>query len=216
MKTTLIHYHDNRMILVSDEEIKEGEYYLDELNQVNKSFKNNAGFYKDCRKVIAKDNSEIDLSQKVSDFLGIVDVEKLIKDCVINQVLKSGESEKYAEYMWTIFWGGMDTSFEKGINDAFQKAQELNKKLFTLEDMKEAIAESWNTCEDNEDDSETFSACMRRILKSLQSPKEYEVTCELDERLTLDDSTYTEPTINKNYMLPKITNGKRKVLTINK
>jgi hypothetical protein len=63
----------------------------------------------------------------------------------------------------------------------FNKAMELNKnKLFTLDDMREAIAESWNSCEDNED-GETFTQCFNRIIQSLQQPKEIEVEIVMDK-----------------------------------
>jgi hypothetical protein len=39
--------------IISDEEIKAGDFYIDELNQFKwRAFKNNAGFYKDCKKII--------------------------------------------------------------------------------------------------------------------------------------------------------------------
>lgn len=41
------------LYILSDEEIKEGDYYLDEHNNIGKAFKNNAGFYRNCKKIIA-------------------------------------------------------------------------------------------------------------------------------------------------------------------
>jgi hypothetical protein len=43
----------------------------------------------------------------------------------------------------------------------------LGDKKFSEHQLKEAIAESWNSCEDNED-NETFTQVFKRIMQSLQ------------------------------------------------
>lgn len=48
-----------------------------------------------------------------------------------------------------------------------QKGNLLLPKTYTEENMREAICEAWNSCEDNEDD-EPFTEVFNRILKSLK------------------------------------------------
>jgi len=99
--------------------------------------------------VLSKENCD--------EIFGVVDVEKLAND-----YFKSTNEN-------AVLWRRID--FKVGFN----KAMELNKdKVFTLEDMREAIAEAWNSCEDNEDE-ETFTQCFNRIIQSLQQPTEIEV-----------------------------------------
>lgn len=43
-------------------------------------------------------------------------------------------------------------------------------KIYSEDDMREAIAEAWNSCEDNEN-NETFTQVFNRILQSLKQPK---------------------------------------------
>ena len=50
---------------VNDDDVNRDCYYLDELNQLGRAFKNNAGFYKNCKKVIATNNPNIDLPQVI-------------------------------------------------------------------------------------------------------------------------------------------------------
>lgn len=74
------------------------------------------------------------------------DVEKLAKDWYEKAKLNSSHIAD-------------PSSFKQGYKQA------KSESMFSLEDMREAIADSWSSCED---DSETFTDCMRRIIKSLK------------------------------------------------
>ena len=50
----------------------------------------------------------------------------------------------------------------------YYKESTPTQKLYTVEQLREAIAEAWNTCEDNED-GETFSQCYNRIMSGYES-----------------------------------------------
>lgn len=177
MKTTLIHYPaDNRMILVSDED----EFILADNYDTN--------------------TPTIDLSLEVSDFLGIVDVEKLAKDYTDGYVLRNHEL------------------IEDAVKFGFQKAQELNKKLFTLEDMISFSEWSMRNYKGYTGTKVLFSNKFKNshevftvneildIWKDIsKSPKEYEVETDT-EYIVGDNSTDIEQ--------PKITNNKIKVITI--
>jgi hypothetical protein len=101
--------------------------------------------------------------QNCDEIFGAIDVEKLAEE----EIPYSSSTTLNVQRMRFIH--------------GFNKAMELNKnKLFTLDDMREAIAESWNSCEDNED-GETFTQCFNRIIQSLQQPKEIEVEIVMDK-----------------------------------
>ncbi len=46
-------------------------------------------------------------------------------------------------------------------------------KVYSEDDLREAIAEAWNSCEDNED-NETFTQVFNRIIQSIKQPKTIE------------------------------------------
>lgn len=159
MKTTLIHHPNNRLILVSDED----EFILADNYDAN--------------------TPTIDLSQEVSDFLGIVDVDLLVDLEIIERKITFGSDALLKLFKMDWIAG-------------FQKAQELNKKLFTEEDMLRIFELSETT---------SFEKGIE-IIKS--QPKEYEVEIEME------DFSNAGVTMTKEF--PKITNNKIKVLTIKK
>lgn len=65
----------------------------------------------------------------------------------------------------------------------YNKAKETYK--FTEEDIREAICEAWNSCEDNEDE-ETFTQVFNRIIQSLTKK---ELWVETEEKIALDGHT---------------------------
>jgi hypothetical protein len=145
----------------------------------------------DCMKVIAQQH-QINfsaLSEEEQKEIGWYDVEKLAYDYAYSVQ----SAPKY---------GNTIIAFESG----FRKAVELlSDRRFTLEDMREAIAESWNSCEDNEDE-ETFTQVFNRIIQSI-SQQSWEVEIEMEYDLESIDSS-------KQVTKPKLTNGKIKIKKI--
>jgi hypothetical protein len=107
-------------------------------------------------------------------------------------------------------------SYGEGIEIGFLKAQELlSDRRFTLEDMRKAIAESWNSCEDNEDD-ETFTQVFNRIIQFLSQPKSWEIEVEMEYQ-DMMGMWVSKPTILEHLdrpSRPKFTNEKIKILKI--
>ena len=52
----------------------------------------------------------------------------------------------------------------------YNKGHKAATKIYSEKDLREAIAEAWNSCEDNED-NETFTQVFDRIIQSLKQPK---------------------------------------------
>lgn len=166
MRTKLITFNDGREpIVVSDEKIGYSERYIDEVFNIGTAAKNNAGFYKNCKKIIAQGFSQIDFKEGLESKFGVVDVKKLADDWWKN----NPKNKDYA--LW---------EQRNGFIEGFKVAQELNTKKFSEEDMREAIAESWNSCEDNENE-ETFTQCFNRIIQSLLKPYQvFDVEVEME------------------------------------
>jgi hypothetical protein len=71
-------------------------------------------------------------------------------------------------------------SFKSGFN----KAMELNKdKVFTLEDMNNAMNRVWDWCEDEKDtDCSSMTELREKHIQFIQQPTEIEVTFNPDEK----------------------------------
>lgn len=132
MKTKLIIINDNP-IIVSDEEIKDGECCINIQNGVNE---NNIHYAikedcntdaTNCHKIIAGlDNlPEIDFNGLEEEF-GIVDVENMV-----NKI----DTPDHLDYF----------SFDRGFINGFKTAQSLNEKKYSLEEMKEAMLFAFDT-----------------------------------------------------------------------
>lgn len=64
---------------------------------------------------------------------------------------------------------------KQGYLAGFKAHQELTKdKLFTVEQLNEAVAEAWNSSENNED-NETYTQVYKRIIQSLLPKTEWDV-----------------------------------------
>jgi hypothetical protein len=96
-------------------------------------------------------------------------------------------SEEYAKRIGWFDYSAFSNSVTNQVEDVhikallvaamrvtYLKALELTDRRFTEEDMREAIAEAWNSCEDNEDE-ETFTQALNRIVQSLSQHKSWEV-----------------------------------------
>lgn len=205
----------NTPIIVSDEEIKEGSKYLDELFQISIAFKNRAGFYKDSKKIIAglPELPSIDFNE-FEEQLGIVDVEKLIptKYCIPHKHYIS-EDDK-------ICYGA-------GFIDGFQAAQKLNEKKFSLEDM----ANLWQFIVDGAKQlmlsGITEVSSFEDYIKSLQQPKVFNIEVEMEavrmecneSRCIIPCACYHQgkPTLcesGNTIWEPKITNNRIKITKI--
>jgi hypothetical protein len=119
--------------------------------------------------------------QNCDEIFGVVDVDKLAEENTEEFI----EVFDYNDGRGNICRFNNSHQVQESYIKGFNKAMELNKdKLFTLDNIKEAIAESWNSCEDNED-GETFTQCFNRIIKSLQQPTEIEVEIEMEDIIQL-------------------------------
>lgn len=171
MKTKLI-MHDTP-IIVSNEEIKKGVWYYDELDNTLRQLTFNP--LTDLRgsriKIIAgiEGLPSIDWNGLEEEF-GWVDVEKIAKEL---------DKTKYRnfrrEYTLKETYEGIEDGFIAG----FKKAQSLNEKKFSLEDMKKC----WNTggLWQNEEGDISFE----QYIQSLQQPKVFDIEVEM-----LSDSPY--------------------------
>lgn len=202
METFTIIKLKDKYLLLSDKEIKESDWYFDSTDKegLYPVYQRSQApkFYSGCKKIIAgiPELPSIDfslLSEEDYKTIGYIDVEKLAYE-----YYTSNEHYRAADAF----------HFSNG----FKKAQSLNDKMFSLEDMREAIAEAWNSCEDNEN-GETFTQCFNRIIQSLQQ-NVWDVEVEME--FVEDPSDYNSnpqkllPSIFK----PKITNNSIKVLRI--
>jgi hypothetical protein len=162
-----LHKLQEGFIVTSDEDIQIGEKYIDDINSIRSSITGEGEYWRarnNYKKVIAQ-HDQIDfsiLSEEEQKEIGWFDVEKLAYSFTDEE--RKNESD------------GVKLSFAfSGFIVGFQKAQELlSDRRFTLEDMREAIVESWNSCEDNEND-ETFTQVFNRIIQSLSQPKSWKV-----------------------------------------
>lgn len=173
MKTKLI-IHDNNPIIVSDEEIKEGDwfnrkgkYYVLRFDPGNSEYWTVSGkkvYASSSQKIIAGlDNlPEIDFNGSEEDF-GWVDVEKFAK-------------EKY-EYFSKNLPRTIITPKDKieGFIDGFKKAQSLNEKKFTLDDLRNAFRAGRNNGENKTELN------VNDFIQSLQQPKSWNVKVEMNK-----------------------------------
>lgn len=176
---------NNQNVIVSDENIKEGDLTLPPSNIIvrygGQKYKGDEPL-KCWRKVIAQSH-QIDWNGLESEF-GYVDVEKLIK----------------SEYPVD------EISFKRG----FKKAQELNDKKFSLEDMREAFqlgqeqkhAEDWSY--KHPQYRKIADVTFKQFIDSMSQPKVFNIEVEIESDMESLDSS-------KIVMRPKITDGKIKI-----
>jgi len=227
MKTQLIKFEDHN-IIVSDEEIKEGDYYLDRLGQIQeceyikdnilngpnqtvkakgvkgfnafssqpKDIFGNSEFRKE-RKIIASDgNPEHNLpSINYNGFeekFGAVNIEKLARDYALNNFRIEDEEEH-------------NDAINSLINFC-KKAQSLNDKKFSLEDMREAMKYA-----------SSHLSSMNGINKHLdyitQQPKVFDIEVEMEAVGTSVAQGFNMENISSDFKLvPKIKNNQIKII----
>ena len=179
-------------IIVSDEEIKEGSKYLDELFQISIAFKNRAGFYKDSKKIIAglPELPSIDFN-RFEEQLGIVDVEKLsIEHCKPDYDKFGGELEYVERQYWI---------------RGFQAAQKLNEKKFSLEDIKRLQQAILCNHKDAIMDDEYG-------VNFLSQPKVFDIEVEMEAKSR--ERKYSDNSWVDSDYIPKITNNRIKITKI--
>ncbi len=142
----------------------------------------------DGDKMIASSDSDFQTDYEVmklskencNEIFGVVDINKWANEKVDNRF---NETDGYHKFVYV-----------DGIVDGFNKAMELNKdKLFTLEDMRKAIAFGWDYEGLTKDEmlerynfnleyNNSYSEDTDKFIQSLQQPTEIEV--EIEQVLT--------------------------------
>ncbi len=208
-------------IIVSDEEIKAGEWcYCNEggFYKANNAIKPNETY----KKVIAGVNSFLQspmdfsaLSEEDCSRIGFVDVGKLALETYRDNPNDLRDADY--KYMTDLNAPRKRRAFVRG----FQAAQKLNEKKFSLEDM----ANLWQFIVDGAKQlmlsGTTEVSSFNDYVKSLQQPKVFDIEVEMEEVVRLmsadivekenwvkvEDSKYT-------YHRPKITNNRIKITKI--
>lgn len=165
---------NNSLILVSDETPEKDDNYIDEVGNIGKAFKS-ANMYKDCRKVLSQ--SPI-LSKEVADEISWIDVEELA-DVSIYKWLESKEYqteyEETGEYKM-YFSVDMPKILNDFIKDfSFQKAQKLNQKKYSEEDLRKAF-DLGGYC--GVDFTKKPDVELERLIISLSQPQQWQVEAE--------------------------------------
>ncbi len=197
MKTQFIKLEDCS-IIVSDEDIKKDDLCYDS-EHVNIYQALCDDFIKGGRdkKIIASTNPEHNLPSidynGLEEKLGIIDVEKLAED-----------------YSGSFYH---QDSFKEGFN----KAQELNDKKFSLEEMIEAIEYAHNSGRRLElnavENNFSLADYKQKLIQSLQQPTPIEIEVEMGQG-TEYIHTYPDSHIVPNgscKLIPRITNNKIKI-----
>lgn len=202
-------------IIVSDEKIKVGDsvwenvemtsdeiFVVNEINSITGIGRDDKGtpFVIDsCQKIVAQSH-QIDWNG-LEDQFGYVDVKKSIKQLAY---LKKKEEqkdnpnfEKYWDTWWGLSWGWMDTDFKNSILETFKKAQELNNKKFSLEDMRKAMLFASSSL--------VSVKGVDNYLNSLPKHKAFDIEVEME---SVPDSPFVG---GYHAVRPKVTDGKVKI-----
>lgn len=181
--THSIHQIGKDIIVCSDEEINCRDYYIDDTNAVRQAVTDDITYWQARRDYIKIISSNCGIGLPLTN-----SVENL------NQLFEEFESEHEANEMFPIIDSYPSLSigikhdrscFVHGYKRCLGKN---NHKIYTIEQMREAIAEAYNSCEDNEE-GEPFTLIMKRILSYYQPPiHEGKVLCEI----TNDSITVTK------------------------
>jgi hypothetical protein len=155
---------DNSLILVSDEEIKEGEPFYDfQLNVV--AWKTNTGITHLTDKKVLSQSPK--LSKEVADEIGWIDVEEMANEkykyCNKDNLDKITEDEIH--------------NYKNGVKQGFQKAQELNQKKYSEEDLVKAMDKAREEIK-NSVGNIHYSFDYNTIIQSLSQPQQYSVEAQ--------------------------------------
>ena len=160
-------------IVVSDEEIKEGDFFLGYSLIGGKPYISEASYIKaakkDRGKIIAGTEGlpKLDLSL-ISEETGWVDVE--------------AESMKYFDKMMSEGRGfELTHGWKKRFIEIFKAAQSLNEKKYSEEDMMLC----WDSAQSWREDKNTWE----KFIQSISKPKEYNVELEMEDKIALDGHT---------------------------
>lgn len=219
MKTKLIILEQGN-IIVSDEEIKEGDWYF--LNTTGMKIASPTGVYRqsgkevtcklnnlscNIQKVIASDNPEHNLPKvdyshpiekdgvikTIGECLSIIDVEKLARSYAkIHPTKDIDEEERYFN---------SNCKYYDAFKEGFKKAQSLNDKKFSLEDIFKIL--------DLHTDDAPISYLKSELSKSLQQPKVFDVEIKMERTRYPKDDDGWEDIYN-----PKITNNSIKITKV--
>ena len=181
----LIKISDTHYIIADNSEIKEGDFYWTPIKR---------SIEQCVRKLLIIKNGQNDVKQfKIThstqpELLGkgwmksvlpllLSEVEEAINGYNVEKMSEEYKNKKGSIPTTTL----EDEIFKLGYKDGFKAHQELVKdKLFTVEQLNEAIAEAWNSCEDNENE-ETYVEVHKRITQSLLPKTEWEVEITNDK-----------------------------------
>lgn len=171
---------NQHIYIVSDEEVNNGDWCLPFLNGIeiqNKIYKviNNETHFED-KKIILTNNTDLikdGVKSIDNDFiLWVIENKDTLETISQLNEEESNDSEiisldKLLSYYVDISVGEMKISLHQIIINAYNNGLKFNaEKIYSKEQMREAIAEAWNSSEDNEDD-ETFSQVLARIMTTL-------------------------------------------------
>lgn len=209
MKTQLILL--DTPIIVSDEEIKEGNWCIDKSNCIYKQETDKVfEIFTGARKIIAgiPELPSIDFNG-FEEQLGIIDVEKL----AIDEVDGTIEND-------------IDNIYCNGFIEGFKAAQKLNKNKFSLEDIKEAIHLTRNlrklniTLKTNILELHEYeNKQVEEIISKLSQPKVFDVEIETEtkwfnSRFGGSWQPFPDATSTISEKFPKVINNKIKIIKI--
>lgn len=153
---------DNSLILVSDEEIKDCNYLVIGINNIQHTNKAHPSIWNNkCKKVLSQSPK---LNKKVIDEIGWIDVEELVKDEIhIPHNQPPNVSAAYEQM--------------KGFKKGFQKAQELNQKKYTEKDIRDAyaIGRMFGQWETPNSTLESKPSNIKEYIQSLSQPQQWQV-----------------------------------------
>jgi hypothetical protein len=158
MKATLIVLKDN-LVLVNDDKIEKGWFITKDfvLYNINKDNELNIG--DGDKKVIAK-SPNIKLSSQLSEKIGYVGEDNIIV------MAQQYALDKCQDNMSAL------TKVKNAVEYGFEKAQELNKNKYSIDD----IIRAFEAGEFNQANIKYPSITPEEYIQSLQQPKSYQVT----------------------------------------
>ena len=181
-------------ILVSDEEIKDGDsLYYATTNVILKNYVSETPRRKDDYKIIAgiPELPSIDfsaLSEEDCKKIGWVDIEKL--------------ADKYSNFERASKWGDIVRNAYK---EGFKTAQSLNEKKFSEEQIRYLVSSVTEFMSHHE--PEEFDGWFEEKLKILSQPKVFDVEVEVD-------FVHTDHVIGGFEYFPKVTKNQIKITKI--
>lgn len=225
MKTQLIMF--DTPIIVSDEGIQDGDKILSPFNEIQTCIGFKTGIGSDliswikvketttfqqilnCEKIIAglPDLSFINWNGLEEEF-GWIDIEKLVEEDIPS--VFSDDWKNGVKHQGKNLNEGHQNSWTKG----FKKAQSLNEKKFSLEDMRKMYDMSCgkiglNLLHNQTENNERFND----FIQSLQQPKVFDIEVEME--CAYGDECLSEGSYLKQHLCkvqPKITNNSIKIL----